>query len=348
MEDLMRKSPLIPLFILLVGVSTSLSLAVVGGQSLHFYANAPSSGAGTPSDDMSVGLKAAGINPINSGPIDLTLNDPPNTVTTKAAKAICVAAFNSGLNCATNVFPPGTNCSTGASCCDIFNTLPTVATLSILCTASSGKGFLLSEGAGANNFGVAAQGPGGSISHLGVDSKNVYSDAGPDIAPRGLFQIRPNGITGTVQIKIFHTQGGASPRIANVTVDASNNDPGEALVLHNAIRTALQGISPALSPAIVATVHPIDDATYPLTAFGFFKQASNFVEITNIAAVGITEVEVIVPVGMGFSTEGSENVIDQGDASVPTLSGWGAMFAAAVLLAMIFLLHRKRMRMQQA
>jgi hypothetical protein len=35
MEDMMRKSPMIPLFILLAGVSTSLTLAVAT-QSLHF------------------------------------------------------------------------------------------------------------------------------------------------------------------------------------------------------------------------------------------------------------------------------------------------------------------------
>jgi hypothetical protein len=65
-----------------------------------------------------------------------------------------------------------------------------------------------------------------------------------------------------------------------------------------------------------------------LTAFGYLKQASNFVEITNIAAVGITQVEIVAPVGMGFTGEGSENVIDAGDVTVPTLSGWGAIFAA--------------------
>jgi hypothetical protein len=340
MEDPMRKSPLIPLFILLAGVSTSLSLAV--SQSLHFPVPSPGSGAGTPSDDLGVGLKAVGINPINSGPIDLSINDQPNTVATKAARAICLAAFNSGLSCSVSSVPNvGSDCS-------VFNfTAPTVSQLTLACTGPTGKGFLLNEPVAApDNFTVGPLG-GGSISHLGVDSKNVYTDARTDIAPRGLIQLRPNLISGTVQIKIYHTQGGANPRIANVTVDASNSGAANSLALHNAVRTALQSISPVLSPAIVATVHPIDDAVYPLTAFGFFKQASNFVEITNITNVGITDVEVIVPAGQGFSTEGSENVVDAGDVTVPTLSGWGAIFAAAILLTMIFLLHRKRMRMQQ-
>jgi hypothetical protein len=210
-----------------------------------------------------------------------------------------------------------------------------------------GKGFTLAIAAGGDDHFQAGALNGGSVSHLAADNKNVYPDVRNDIAPRALIQLRPNGISGTVQIKIYHTQGGSNPRIANVTVDASNSGAANSLALHNAVRTALQSISPALSPAIVATVHTLDEATYPLTAFGFFKQASNFVEITNTGNVGITDVEVIVPPGQGFSTEGSENVIDAGDVSVPTLSGWGAIFAAAVLLTMIFLLHRKRMRMQQ-
>jgi hypothetical protein len=342
MEDMMRKSPMIPLFILLAGVSTSLTLAVAT-QSLHFPVAAPSSGAGTPSDDLGVGVKAAGLDPLTSGPIDLTAGDTANAVTTKAAKGVCLAAFGRGLTCTVTKFPV-TTCNTNATCCDLF-VAPTTNALLLDCSAiAGGKGFELNEPIGGDNFTVSAIN-GGSISHLGIDNKNVYPDAGTDIAPRGLVQIRPNGLTGTVQIKIFHTQGGANPRIVNVTVDASNNDPGESQVLHNSIKTGLE--SAGLAPAIVAAAHSINDATYPLTAFGYLKQASNFVEITNIAAVGITQVEIVAPVGMGFTGEGSENVIDAGDVTVPTLSGWGAIFAAAVLLIMIFWLHRKRMRMQQ-
>jgi hypothetical protein len=340
MEAPMRKSPLIPLFTLLAGVST---LSLAANQSLHFPVNAPSTG-----DNLGVGLKAAGFNPINSGPVNVTSGDAGGVVASKAAKAVCLASFNSGVSCTVNkaTIPTPTVCSTDGSCCDLF--IASAFPVTLGCTVEPGgigKGFSFSLPGGDSVQASAFNG--GTVSHLGADNKNIYPDVRTDIAPRALIQLRPNGISGTVQIKIYHTQAGANPRIANVTVDASNSGAANSLALHNAVRTALQSISPALSPAIVATVHTLDDAVYPLTAFGYFKQATNFVEITNITNVGITDVEVIVPAGQGFSTEGTENVVDAGDVTVPTLSGWGAIFAAAILLTMIFLLHRKRMRMQQ-
>jgi hypothetical protein len=333
----------IPLFIVALGASST-ELRAAPNQSLHFPVPAPA-GAASGADDLRVGIKANGVPTIGSGPIDLIFSpqDSADLVARRAGKGACEAAFSKG----------GANCAWDAqSSCDAFTQSIPPPLIGFHCTGNQtgANGFSLSWAAGTpTTIGIGSFPFNvGNITNLTADNKGVYTDLGVDIAPRSLIQIRPNGVTGTIQFKIFHTQGGTNPRIANVLVDGSNNDPSEAAALHSAIETALENISPALVPAIAVTTHPLNDATYPLTAFGFLKQATSFAEITNINAVLITEVEVVVPAGMAFTVEGTENVVDPALANVPTLSGWGALIATTVLLLMILWMHRRRMRQQQA
>ena len=59
--------------------------------------------------------------------------------------------------------------------------------------------------------------------------------------------------------------------------------------------------------------------------------------------------DAVVQPGMGMTLEGTDNVADTSLINnVPTLSGWGALIATAVLLLMILWVHRNRMRQQQA
>lgn len=340
----MRARPLIPLFILLIAAVTPPLLHAAATQSLHFPVAAPAAAAAG-ADDMRIGLKVAALAPYNSGNIDLLAGDAPATVTSKSAKGLCIAAYADGRATCTRLVP-GAAC-VGAACCDAFNA---PALVIIDCVAANGRGFELNLPLGGDNFTVSALPFGvGNVQNLTADNKNIYPDVGVDIASRSLIQLRPNGVTGNVQLRIHHTQGGANPRVATVVVDASNNDPAESQALHDAARNALQGIAPALAPAIVATVHTVNEANYPLTSFSHLKQGNHFLQITNILPVGITKVEVVVPTGQGFTIEGTENQADSfADQAVPTLSEWGAIFAAAVLMLMIYWLHRKRMKMQQA
>ncbi len=340
----MRARPLIPLFVLLIAAVTAPLLHGAATQSLHFPVAAPAAAAaGT--DDLRIGLKAAALAPYNSGSIDLLSGDPASTVASKSAKALCLTAYTDGRSTCTRIVP-GAAC-VGAACCDSFNA---PALVIFDCVADNGRGFEVNLPLAGDNFTVSALPFGvGSIQNLTADNKNVYPDVGVDIASRSLIQLRPNGVTGNILLRVYHTQGGANPRVATVTVDATNNDPGESQALHDAARVALQGIAPALVPAIVATVHTVNDANYPLTSFGHLKQASHFLEITNVLPVGITKVEVVTVAGQGFTIEGTENTADTvADLAVPTLSEWGAILAAAVLMLMIYWVHRKRMRMQQA
>jgi hypothetical protein len=331
-----------PLFIAALGASST-ELLAAANQSLHFPAPAPLA-AGPGGDDLRVGVKAMGVPTIGSGSIDLIASpaDPADLVARRAGKGACEAAFAKG----------GAICAwDAAASCDAFTTTPPPPLIGFHCTGNGTNGFSLSWAAGTpTTIGVGSFPFGvGNITNITADNRGIYTDLGVDIAAKSLIQIRPNGVTGTIQIKIFHNQGGTNPRIASVLVDGSNNDPSEASALHAAMETALENISPALPTPIVATTHPLLDSTYPLTAFGFLKQATSFEEISNIVAAQITEVEVVVPAGMSFTVEGSDNVADTSLINnVPTLSGWGALIATAVLLAMILWMHRNRMRQQQA
>ena len=339
----MRARPLIPLFILMLAAVTPPLLHAADTQSLHFPVPAPAGATGT--DDLRIGLKAAGLTPINSGEINLTPLEVDDFVATRAARALCLAACSSGRATCTGVFPA---CD-GLACCDSLIALPHTGPTLFNCLNATGKGFLFDIGAFDNAIEISKVPADGNIQNLTADNKNIYPDVGVDIASRSLIQLRPNGVTGNIQLRIHHTQGGANPRVATVVVDASNNDPGESQALHDAARIALQGIAPALAPAIVASVHTVNEANYPLTSFSHLKQAGHFLQITNILPVGITEVEVVTVAGQGFTIEGTENQADLlADQAVPTLSEWGAIFAAAILMLMIYWLHRKRMKMQQA
>jgi len=335
----MWKKLAISVFLVALGAAST-QVWAAPSQSLHFNVPAPA-GSAAGADDLRIASKADGVPSIGSGSIDLIAGDAAELVTRKAAKAFCLSAFaKPGANCARDL--PATVCA-GAACCDSFDTPVTTI---FHCANSAGNGFELSRtvglpteiGIGAVPFGV------GNITHLTADTRGVYTDLGVDIASRSLIQIRPEGITGTITLRITHTQGGTNPRLATVTVDSTNNDPGESLALHTAIENALENISPALPVPIVATTHPLMDATSPLTAFGFLKQATSFTEITNIGAAGITKVDVVIPAGHGLTIEGTENVIDAngGAAQVPALNDWGIVVLVMVLLLCGYWLMRRQ------
>jgi exosortase sorting signal-containing protein len=338
---MMRKLT-IALFI--VAWSASSTMVLAASESLHFPVAAPAAAglAGSEQkDDLRTGIKANGLGPIGSLSVDLVSGEAATVVTNKAAQAQCAAAFASpGATC-TVFTAPATVCATGPACCDAYVLSP-AALVNTNCTGTGGKGFDMGRAGGgaAVKIDATPAGAGGSVTHFGVENKNIYPDAATDPGARTLIQIRPGGLTGNITIRVFHTQAGANPRIATVVVNSTNNDPGEALALHNAIETALEGIAPALSPAIVATTHPLTEAIAPLTAFGFLKQASHFTDITNMAAVGITEVEIVVPQGMGFYTEASDNTFDQ--IGIPTLNEWGIVALVALLLLAGYMLRRRQ------
>jgi len=337
----MRAHRLIPFFVLVIGASSAPLLQADNHQSLDFNLAAPAVAT------VQAGVKAQGFSPINSAIVDV--GGATKTIAAhKAAEALCRAAALSGQGFCEGTAGAPLGCL-GVTCCSAFVGTPGFPIQSgVACTQNPGllgKGFLISLSQAGEEANVD-QVNGGNIQNLTFTAN--FPGVGTDIASRGLIQIRPNGITGNIVLRVYHNQAGANPRTATVTVDASNNDPAEAQVLHNAIATALQNISPALSPAIVATVHTVQDANYPLTAFSYLKEASHFVELTNLHVVGISEVQVDSINGQTVTVEGTENQADAiGDHVVPTLSGWGAIFAAAILMLMIYWLHRKRMRMQQ-
>jgi hypothetical protein len=336
--------------------ATASGVRAADNQSIHCRGAAPAAAGAagsTQNDDLRLGVKADGLPSIGTGSIDLVSGETNTAVTTKAMKQMCVASYQKA-NCSRTA--PAPTCSGNISCCDTIDDGTLEATL-IDCPGIGGKGYTLSRflapdtitiGLAALPFPPAIGA--GNITNVTGDTRDIYTDLGIDIAPKSLIQIRPNGVTGTVQIRIWHdgSQGAPNPRVANVTVNTTNNDPIEASALHLAIETALEAPALALNPAIVATTHPLNDAITPLTAFGFLKQASNFTEITNITAVHITEVEVVVPdpaagqPRMGFTVEGSQNTTDGLSSDVPTLNTWGIVVLVAMLLLAGYVLKRRQ------
>jgi len=336
----MGKKLAISLFIVAIGASSSM-LRAAPNQSLHFNAAAPA-GAAAGSDDLRTAIKANGLPPIGSSSIDLVPpTDTAAIVTNKAAQAQCAAAFAaSGVLCTVVRFDTFATCNTGPACCDRFIDVPAFAVTASCDKGAGTTGFDLNRpGAATGITAFARPGGVGSVTHYGAENKNIYTGLSSDPGAGTLIQIRPNGITGTIQVQITHNQGGSNPRTASVIVDGTNNDPSESQALHNAIETALEGISPALPVPIVATTHTLDDATGPLTAFGWFKQATHFVEINNMAAAGIQDVRVIVPAGQGLIVEGTDRVTD---SVVPTLNEWGIIALVLVLMLCGYVLIRRQ------
>lgn len=352
----MVRKLIVPVFIVALCAAAS-GVRAAPNQSIHCRGAAPAAAGAagsTQNDDMRLSVKADGLPTIGTGSIDLVSGETNIAVTTKSMKQMCVAAYQKA-NCSR--IAPAPVCSGNATCCDTIDDGTLEATI-IDCPGIGGLGFTLSRALApdAISIGIAALpfpdgiAPDGDVTNLTADNRDIYTDLGVDIAPRALIQIRPNGVTGTVQIRIWHdgSQGAPNPRIASVIVTTSNNDPAEAPALHAAIETALETISPALSPAITATTHPLTHAIPPLTAFGFLKQASNFTEVDNIAAIHITEVEVVVPdpaqglPRMGFTVEGSENSTDGLSEGIPTLSTWGIVVLVAMLLLAGYVLKRRQ------
>ena len=331
----MMRKLVIPLFMIAALGASSTEVRAAAAQSLHFRVIAPNAGG------LKVGVKSSGLPTIN-GTANLTVGDSGEVVSRKAAEAACIAAFNQpSLTCIRTTGGGGGSCNTGPACCSDFITAG--FTVDVACNrGGTTPGFDLSHAPGTGVDFVSATGGGGDISHMTCDSSNVYPDLGVDIASRSLIQVRPNGLTGTVQIKIYKGSPTTPAATANIVVSASNNDPSEAQSLHAAIETALEGL--ALTPPIVATTHHLVDAAPPLTVFTNLKQASHFVEIANITAAGITEVEVTVPGGpgpvMGITLEGSDNALPD---AVPTLNAWGIVALVVMLILAGYVLRRRQM-----
>jgi hypothetical protein len=335
----MVKKLAVPLFILALGVAST-PLRAASHQSVDLPAPAPAAAGGagsTQQDDLRLAVKANDLPPIGSSSIDLITGETAAVVTAKAAQALCQAAYStSGVTCTPAAGPA---CS-GIACCDNFLTLGILVAVDCIKTGG-GKGVEILRTAGLPNEVQADAIFGGSITNMGVENKNIYTEAGHDIAAKELIQIRPNGVTGTITFRIFHNQGGTNPRLATVAVTTSNNDPSEAAALHAAIETALENISPALPIPLTGTPRGLNDAKSPLTAFGWFKQATNFTEISNAAAASIIRIEVVVPAGMGVTIEGSDGVSD-GLAGIPTLNTYGIVVLVATLLLAGYLLKRRQ------
>jgi hypothetical protein len=349
-EEMMGKKLAISVFIVALGSASSVIMAAAT-QSLHFRSAAPAEAAAG-GDDLRTAVKANGLPPIGSGSIDLVAMESSESVTNKAARAQCQAAFATpGVMCTVIELGTFTTCTTGPACCEMFMTF-TVDIVNASCNKGPGTpGFVLQrvpqdplspdpEHPGRKVTAIASGG--GSVSNYSAENKNVYRDIGQDPAARTLIQVRPGGVTGTITINIYHNQGGQNPRTATVTVTSANNDPSESLALHNAIETALETISPALPAPIDATTRARVDATSPLTAFGWLKQADHFTEITNMQAAAITEVRVIVPAGAGMTVEGTDNLTDMVGAGVPTLNEWGIVVLVVLLLLSGYVLMRRQ------
>lgn len=354
----MVRKLVISLFIMVVGASSMVLRAVdVPNQSVDCLAAAPAA----PPSSVSVGIKSDGLPNIGSGTVNLVPGEPATHVTARAGKATCIAAFQKNAATCTRALPAAA-CS-GFACCDAFDfvcvggTAPpgtvctgnpaactgggtcTTVTVDFTCTGIGTQGFEMTRAIGSPTilsvgsipFGV------GSVSH--VTAAGVAYPIAIDIAPRGLVQVKANGVTGNITLRV--TRPGPVVSTATVAVTSSNNDPGEAQALHNAISAGFASVSPALPTPLITVTHPLTDAIYPLTAFGFLKQASHFTEITNLDAAGVTKVEVVVQPGQDVTVEGSSNSTDP-TGSIPTLNTWGIVVLVVMLLLAGYVLKRRQ------
>jgi hypothetical protein len=277
-----------------------------------------------------VNLKAIGYFPMQSGQIDLVSTDSPETVAAKAANQLCSAVFATFANCSATL--SGSGC-VGAACCPLGTS---GNTLTVTCPPAPASPTLVLNRA-AFGFVLVANGP-GNIANLNVENKNIYPQVRADLAARVLLQALPNGGNGTVQVRIFHTQGGANPKtasVANLQTGFADNQARQ-----NAIRDAINAL--AFAPDVVAVTHAPGDAVLPLTYFPTTYHGDYFVEITNAAAAGVTDVEVIGLPGWSITLEPTENVLDQPALNPPALGSWGIVVVVAMLLVSGYWLMRRR------
>lgn len=302
-------------------------------ESMHYYA--PSPGAGD-DDDMGVGLKVLGFTPIHSGPIDLAAPDAAAAVASKAVNALCRATFATLGPGVCTVSTPGAPAPDpcfapvdDALCCADVTATPAEG-LTVVCT-SGGHTFGIGRLIGTAEF--AATSGENIIANLNTDNRSFYPDFEADLASKVLLQALPNGINGTLQVVITHTQGGQNPKIATVANLQSGFASNE--LRQNAIRDAINALS--FSPDVVAVTHAPGDACLPLTYFEGSYNQDYFVEITNAAAAGVTRVRVTGVTGWNMTVEPTENVLDP-----PALGSWGIAVVVAMLLASGYWLMRRR------
>lgn len=339
-----RRLVVLLFIVTLAGSWTLVSAAAI--QSAHFPVTAPAGSAGS-GDDLGIGVQTIGLGAFATNGIDLVPTDTSIPVARKASRAVCQAAFAKFGNGCSVVFVgapgPTAGCVAGAAnnavCCDALDPAIADRALTMDCLGSAGKGFEMARVLAGDGFTTSALGAAGSVTNLTLDNKSIYTDVTWDAALRALIQIRPNGVTGNVTLRITHTQGGVNPRIATLVVNSTNNDPSEAQALHNALNTALTGTGLGLT----TVTHSIMDAIAPLTAFGFLKQATHFSEISNVQVQNVQSIEVIVQPGMGFTIEGTDNTpLSQLESGIPTLNTYGIVVLVVMLLLAGYLLKRRQ------
>lgn len=278
-------------------------------QSEHFPVPAPTSAP------IGINLKAIGFRPVGCQVNTLVAADAPAVIARKAASALCQCILEAGISC------PGAVC----------NPVP-ISPLAVTCIGGlQGESFNLTQTAGSDGLEV---GTGfGNIANLNCTNNNNYPDIRADLAARVLLQVRSNAIAGQVNVRIFHNQGGQNPRIASFNVGAADSSQ----TIANGIRDAINAL--AFSPDVIAVTHPPSDASVPLTHFPATYFGQYFVEITNAQAAGVTDVEVVVQSGQGFTLEPTENVND-----IPTLSEWAMIILTIFLLGSGYWLLRRQRR----
>jgi len=160
---------------------------------------------------------------------------------------------------------------------------------------------------------------------------------GPDLLPRVLVQVRPNGVDGTVTVRVTHNQGGQNPR----TFAVSTGSFGDTTSLHNAFRDGFNNLGLGL---IAETRTAAEAATYswsPETLAG-----ASFVRILNADTQQIIRVEVDGvqgPSGTGQIVTTETNTDPPPPPPIPTLSPWGmGIVVLMLLLSGLWVLRRRQ------
>ena len=328
------------LLIMALGLLPTAAWASTPSQSEHFPVAAPAAADGLNGlGDVKLSLKVKGLQGF-SADVDLISGDMPFLVAIRVAYGLCRSAA-AVTTCTVDGGRKidGTACSGGtpADCCPIVAAagVDEFRFLTVHCQVAGVPSFDMSRAASTDAINVGVTNAVASIDSFNCNNKNVYNDVKADIAGRVLLALIPNGINGTLNMNFF-LQGVTNPKtasVANVATFANSQ------ALATAMANAISGVN--VTPPINAIVHPPADAS-KLSQFPATFSDPYFVEVPNILAVGITDVEMVGLPGQNLTLESVDPTAPPVPVPAPTLSFWGLMALMAVLLLSGYWLLRQR------
>ena len=168
-------------------------------------------------------LKAQGIAPIKVT-VPLTVGEIGQQVAVDAARELCLEASTGPA---------------GMVCDDPTCTFPIGASKLITCT-KDGTGFSLTRLNTQVSFTVSPSGT-DKIQALNcrTSSGNTH---GSDLLERVFVRVEPNGVNGSVAVRVHHVQGGANPRSFSVNTTGLSDQ-----ALHDAIAAGYNGLNLGLT-----------------------------------------------------------------------------------------------------